>query len=162
MRCADGRFAAIHVRPDRFGGFIGWAREVGVEPPLGIDDWDAAAYDAPRARYELVRKTVEAIAARQPRDAFTASAIAARQMCLPVVTLPELEALEQFRTNRQFVAQGSGTSETLPFPRSPVDGETEPVAIGAAPKLGEHTAEVLGELGQPPENVEQLRNDGVI
>jgi crotonobetainyl-CoA:carnitine CoA-transferase CaiB-like acyl-CoA transferase len=40
--------------------------------------------------------------------------------------------------------------------------ETPPAPFGYAPMLGEHNAEVLAELGYTPEDLERLKQDGVI
>ena len=48
--------------------------------------------------------------------------------------------------------------------RRPVrfDGSRDDQPTGAPPQLGEHTDEVLGELGFGAEGIERLRRDAVV
>ncbi len=47
--------------------------------------------------------------------------------------------------------------------RDPVNVDGAPrVGVTKAPALGEHTAEILAEMGYSPADVERLRNDGVV
>ena len=39
---------------------------------------------------------------------------------------------------------------------------TPDAALRPAPGLGEHTSEVLGEIGYPPEKIARLRADGAV
>jgi crotonobetainyl-CoA:carnitine CoA-transferase CaiB-like acyl-CoA transferase len=52
---------------------------------------------------------------------------------------------------------------TVPHVRTPVRLSRSPVGVRTvAPKLGAHTAEVLGALGYAPGDLDRLRRDRVI
>jgi itaconate CoA-transferase len=52
--------------------------------------------------------------------------------------------------------------EAVGLVRAPVriDGRAEP--LGPAPGLGEHTDEVLGEIGYAPDDIAALRRSGTV
>jgi itaconate CoA-transferase len=72
-----------------------------------------------------------------------------------VVAHPQLTARDRWRT----VATPRGDIRAL-RPPPVISGFEQP--MGAVPGLGEHTDAVLGELGLTPEDLAQLRADGVI
>ena len=83
--------------------------------------------------------------------------------CAPVLRRGDIAA------NEQIIA--SGTLETIEQPglgairqaRSAARFEATPAAVhGAAPYLGEHTREILGELGFSGERIAQLEAGGVV
>ena len=83
--------------------------------------------------------------------------------CSPVMRLPEVFADPQFAEQCTVVTYeqpGRGEVSVLGSPLF-VDGEPLPVRR-PAPELGEHTDEVLSELGMTREEIEKLRGEGVI
>jgi len=50
----------------------------------------------------------------------------------------------------------------IPFPAQLAEGMRRPDAMPPPPKLGEHSAAILGELGYSPAEVTQLVRDGVL
>ena len=79
----------------------------------------------------------------------------------PVNTVEDLLADEQFRASGAVVdvADEEGSRSML---ATPADfGGTVPVPRWRAPRLGEHTAAVLGELGRSPTAIDQLIRTGV-
>ncbi len=160
--CADGRWVGINVRPDRFDGFLEWACDAGVETDLTADDWPAAAIDAAPEQRARVTAVVQELAKRHTRDEFVRRALATEQMCLPTLQIPELREEEQLRVTGQFVElEDQVLGRTLEFPRSPVDGLAG-VELRRAPALGEHNAEVYGEIGVTAADLDRLRSEGVV
>ena len=163
VRCADGGWVGINVRPDRFGGFLDWVRDAGIETDLTEANWDAATYEAAEDRYALVHGLVEELAAVHTRDAFVERALDSSQMCLPILELSEMSEIEHFRVNRQFLeVEHEALGRTLGFPRSPVDATAGEVRIRAAPTLGEHNTQIYAELGLGAEELDLLHQKGVL
>jgi crotonobetainyl-CoA:carnitine CoA-transferase CaiB-like acyl-CoA transferase len=79
----------------------------------------------------------------------------------PVNSIDDLVADEQFHA-AQGVVQVPDEESSVPMVATPVDFEGEaPVPRYRAPHLGEHTREILGELGLAPDAVEALLAEGV-
>lgn len=144
-QCADGRWATLMVRPNRLEVFADWCQEIGLEVPADRAELlDAFGGTTPLA--SLVRQVVS----RYPRDELYERAWALDIMGLPVQTLPEIAECEQFLATGQFLEiVDEVMGETLSMPRSPVD-PVPGVEVRRAPGLGEHTADVLQELGSEP------------
>jgi formyl-CoA transferase len=78
-------------------------------------------------------------------------------------------ALEEISDHPQVVASGALVTSVHPAlgrirePRPPVRFAATPAAIARpAPSLGEHTSEVLAELGLSPNEIDELRASGVV
>ena len=74
--------------------------------------------------------------------------------------LPNLTWRHRDRPTSSGVTRQSGGMRLAPDPIR-LDGESPPLR-GAPPLLGEHTDELLTELGIGPEKVARLRRDGVV
>ncbi len=149
LRCADGGYVGLLVRPDRFGGFLAWCEREGVEHGMSADDWPWARIEAPRKDNPVSAATL-ALASRLGRDAFVAGALEADIVCLPVLDFDDLATHEQFTSNQQF--QGvhhEALGRELSFVRSPVDAMADGVEFRPAPRLGQHTDELLAGLPAP-------------
>ena len=69
-------------------------------------------------------------------------------MSLPVMDFPDMAECEHLDVTGQFFEVWEDPlSASLGFCRSPVDVFSSPIEVSRAPKLGEHTEEVFGELG---------------
>lgn len=81
-----------------------------------------------------------------------------------VMNAPEFMADPHLRERGFFATLGADHIEAIPYPGTPVlmNGERGKDWC-AAPKLGEHNREVLGELlGLSADDVERLTNDGIL
>ncbi len=80
----------------------------------------------------------------------------------PVQNLDEVVADPQMHVAGAFVDVPDGPT-TTPFPSTPVDFSDTPwEARWMAPEPGQHTDEVLAELGRSPEQIAELRDSGVV
>jgi formyl-CoA transferase len=87
-------------------------------------------------------------------------------LCAPVQTLPDALASEQTAVNGMvvsFEANGSGRNEPLRLVNTPIGMADDAFALRhAPPTLGEHGAEILGELGYASDRIEALRATKVV
>jgi crotonobetainyl-CoA:carnitine CoA-transferase CaiB-like acyl-CoA transferase len=87
-------------------------------------------------------------------------------LCAPVQTLGEALASEQTAVNNMVVsldANGGGRNEPLKLVASPITMDTSAFRLRhAPPSLGEHGAEILGELGYAPDRIAELRKGKVL
>jgi crotonobetainyl-CoA:carnitine CoA-transferase CaiB-like acyl-CoA transferase len=155
------RAASAITRPDRFQSFLAWARDAGVETELGPDDWPHARIGAPAENNPVVAATRE-LASTHAREEFIARAHAGDLMCLPIADFRYMERHPHFLENRQFLEVQHERLGPLGFVRSPVDAMAREIALRRAPALGEHSREVLRELGVDDRELERLRARGVI
>jgi crotonobetainyl-CoA:carnitine CoA-transferase CaiB-like acyl-CoA transferase len=154
----DGMIQVVMMNPDQYDRFC---RALGDEtlatdPRFATNDARLANYDEFRGRVERALAT-GTTAAWQER--FERAQIAAG----PVYEFDEVFSDPQIK-HLGLVAEveqpGYGTARMLGFP---VRASATPAAIRRpAPLLGEHTAEVLAEIGIAPEEIDRLAAAGTI
>jgi len=154
----DGMIQVVMMNPDQYDRFC---RAVGdqalaTDPRFATNDARLANYDEFRARVERALATATTA---EWQERFERAQIAAG----PVYELDEVFADPQI-THLGLVAEveqpGYGTARMLAFP---VRASATPAAIRRpAPLLGEHTAEVLGEIGIAPEEIDRLVAIGAV
>jgi len=158
FRTKDGWVQVVIMNPDQYGRFC---RALGddslaTDPKLATNDSRVANHDEFRARVEraLARDTTGAWVAR-----FEAEQVAAG----PIYEFDEVFADPQVKhlgLVTEVEQPGYGRARMLAFP---VRASATPSAIRRpAPLLGEHTAEVLGELGLPKSEIDRLAAAGVV
>ena len=164
---------AINCYRDRDGR---WFWIVGLEaerhwPPLarcaGHPEWiDDDRFSTPEARAANAEQLIGLLDeefAKRPRDEWGEIFDAERDMWwAPVQSLDEVVSDPQVVAGGGFVEVPDGESTTL-LPATPVDFGGQPCApTGMAPDAGQHTDEVLAELGRDPAMVAALRERGVV
>ncbi len=154
----DGMIQVVMMNPDQYGRFceaLGNATLAG-DPRFSTNDARLAHYDEFRGRVE---RTLAGATTAEWLERFERAQIAAG----PVYELDEVFADPQVK-HLQVIAEveqpGYGTARMLTFP---VRASGTPAAIRRpAPLLGEHTAEVLGEIGLAAPEVARLAAAGAI
>ncbi len=153
-----------------------WFWIVGLEaerhwPPLaravGHPEWiDDPRFVTPAARAEnaaeLIRLLDEIFASRTRREWGEIFDAEEDLWWAPVQTIDEVLADPQVLAAGGLVEVPDGEGTTL-LPATPVDfGETQWAPRCMAPSLGEHSAEVLAELGRSEQDVAGLRERGIV
>jgi formyl-CoA transferase len=82
--------------------------------------------------------------------------------CGAVLDSTEVLADRHLRARGMIVELAHPTRGSYPMPGNPVRLSASPTDVARAPLLGEHNAEVLGQLGYGDADLEALRRDGII
>jgi len=180
IQCADGRFATTGVpprTPREYQNVYDWIVELGLEPEfpeavflkqgaeresidlsqIGQDEEVTVIFGAGREALNFIASRVSAY------DFFVGAQ--QRGISVGVIYSPE-EALD----DPHFRARGFPVEVPHPelgrsvtYPGAPYRFERSPWRISRrAPLLGEHEAEVLGEIGLDADAIAKLRDDGVL
>ncbi|MEM8923608.1 MAG: CoA transferase [Actinomycetota bacterium] len=153
IRCADGGYVGLLVRPDRFDAFLAWCDRVGIEHAMTSDDWEWSLLTAPRKGNPVAEATL-ALAAALSRDEFAAGALDADLVCLPVLGFDDMKRTEQYTVNEQFrTVAHPGIDRSLGFVRSAFDEVDGVPPLRPAPLLGADQALVA----DPPPRAESPR-----
>ena len=158
FRTKDGWVQVVIMNPDqytRFSRALGDA-SLGSDPKFATNDGRVANHDEFRARVEraLARETTAVWVTRFETEQVAAGPIYEFD---EVFQDPQVKHLGLVATVEQ---PGYGSVRMLDFP---VRASATPGTIRRpAPGLGEHTAEVLGELGLPKSEIERLAAAGVV
>jgi crotonobetainyl-CoA:carnitine CoA-transferase CaiB-like acyl-CoA transferase len=159
LPCADGYIAPMFVA----GANVDWELFAAfLAVPELLDERFASRAGRIENGAELDRLLVRRLADKGKYEWFHAAqewrlTFGVEQTPAELLACPQLEARGFWRSAEHPVAGRL----TLP---ARLFGSTEETASPArpAPRLGEHTAEVLGELGVPPAEVACLRAAGVV
>jgi crotonobetainyl-CoA:carnitine CoA-transferase CaiB-like acyl-CoA transferase len=158
FRTKDGWVQVVIMNPDQYGRFC----RALVDESLATDP-KLAANDSRVANHEEFRARVERALARDTTGAWVARFEAEQVAAGPIYEFDEVFADPQVKhlgLVTEVEQPGYGLARMLAFP---VRASATPGAIRRpAPLLGEHTAEVLGELGLPKSEIDRLAAAGVV
>ncbi|MFB9236508.1 CaiB/BaiF CoA transferase family protein [Plantactinospora siamensis] len=149
--CADGRYLAVGALEDRF--YAELVRRTGFEPPAGAgrDRADPAQWPAARERWAALFRG-------RGRDEWV-ELLAGTDACVaPVLDWDEAPRHPHLAARGTFVTPG-GVTQPAPAPRF---SRTPGAVRRPPPQPGEHTDEVLTELGLATERIAELRATGVV
>jgi formyl-CoA transferase len=161
MRCADGKLVAIHLSsPPKFWQGVQNAFE---RPDLGTDP-RFAEREGRIENYVELRDEFQKAAETKPRDYWLSRLEAEDVPFAPVNTLPEVFDDPQIKHLDPYFTTSHATEGEMTLLRRPIrfDGSRDDQPLNAPPTLGEHTAELLAEIGFDDEAVEKLRRDEII
>jgi alpha-methylacyl-CoA racemase len=147
-RCADGGFVAVGALEPQF--YAALCARLDLDP--------AAWPQHDRDRWPALRAELTRIFLRRPRDAW-ADHFADSDACVaPVLDLAEAPDHPHHRARGTFVAV-DGVVQPAPAPRL---SRTAGSIDRPAPRPGQHTDEVLAELGMDVDAITALRDAGVV
>ena len=158
--CRDGKWLAIaHLDPDRW-----WAKVCGA---LGAENLiNDPRFSTFAARSENRKELVaifDGIFASKPREEWMQILNDHGCIVTPVQSIPEVVEDPQLLANNYVIELDHpifGHTKTSGFPWDL--SETPASWRRRAPKLGEHTEEVLSEMGYDKEAIAKLREEGAI
>jgi crotonobetainyl-CoA:carnitine CoA-transferase CaiB-like acyl-CoA transferase len=160
FRCADGKLLGVHLssQPKFWDGLL-----IALSRPDLADDVRFKTRDARNKNFTELTRVLGEIVAQGPRAEWMALLEANDVPFAPVHNIPDVIAdpqvkhLETFRTLRH-PTEGEITAIRRPVR---IDGGRDGSDL-PAPTLGQHTVEVLRELGYGDAEVEKLRDVKVI
>jgi crotonobetainyl-CoA:carnitine CoA-transferase CaiB-like acyl-CoA transferase len=124
---------------------------------------DFATVDARQAHRTSLKANLQAILATRSRAEWVSILDAAGIPCGPVNTIDETFAEPQVQHLALLETVEHSTRGSVQVLRSPLTmSRSVPVPKSAAPMPGQHTDEVMAELGFDPAAISALRNEGVI
>jgi len=131
-----------------------------IEEPFFADLNDTT--DAWKHRDEIYARTKARLKTRTT-DAWLALFREADIWCGPVYGYADLVADEQIKHNGTFVEYDHPTEGRVKTPGFPIKFSKSPTTIErGAPLVGQHTREILAEVGRSPDEIETLINAGVV
>ncbi len=145
---------------------VKWMDEAGMADEFLLNfEWEQ--FDMATASQELVDRISQPIAkffkTRTKREALEAAISRSISLC-PLLNMEDLLndpnlAARNFWTKMAF----PGLSTAIPYPRQFArSSENDLTTRFRAPQIGEHNAEIYGEMGMSPERIVELRKSGVI
>ena len=158
FEAADGHLILAVGNDTQFAKFC----EVAGEPALALDPRFARNADRVRHRAVLVPLLARLMKQRRKAD-WLAALEAAKVPCGAINNLAEVFADPQVRAREMVVELPHPLSDALRLVASPIRLSDTPVQYRRAPPLlGEHTDEVLAELGLDVAAIAELRRHGTI
>jgi crotonobetainyl-CoA:carnitine CoA-transferase CaiB-like acyl-CoA transferase len=158
FQTGDGLLNVVLMNPDQWGRFCSALDDSDME-----NDPRFATNEARLANHSEFKARVEAVLARAPTVEWVTRLEAAGLAAGPVYEFHEVFEDPQVR-HLELVTEmdqpGAGRIRILGFPGRA--SATPPRIERPAPLLGQHTAEVLGELGLASQEIEELAAAGVV
>jgi crotonobetainyl-CoA:carnitine CoA-transferase CaiB-like acyl-CoA transferase len=145
--CKDGGYYSIGALEPKF-----WAALCdALERPDLVDVQFAEGAEGARAH-----KAIESVFSTKTRSEWERALAGLDVCCEPVLDLEEVSSHPQIVARALITRVGTGVEVRPAIPLRPDWRRLDP------PALGEHTAEILAELGVDANRLEELREDGVV
>lgn len=158
FEAADGHLILAVGNDSQFAKFCA----VAGQPALASDPRFVRNADRVRHRQVLVPMLATILKTRRKQE-WLAALEAAQVPCGPINDLGEVFADPQVAAREMVIAMPHPSSDTLRLVGSPLKLSATPVQYRRAPPLlGEHTDEVLAELGLDADAIAALRREGAI
>ena len=161
LRCGDGKLMALHLSsPQKFWQGVQNAFE---RPDLG-EDPRFIQRESRIEHYLDLRAEFQKTVQTKPRAHWMKRLEAEDVPFAPIHTLPEVMEDPQVKHLETFFTTRHKVEGEMTLLRRPVryDGSREDQPTVAPPQLGEHTDEVLAELGYDDAGIERLRDQEVV
>ncbi|PSR22924.1 MAG: CoA transferase [Sulfobacillus acidophilus] len=147
---ADCRFMAVGAVEAKF--WEAFCRQLGLSHLIGLQL-------APPAIQNTMKEEIAAVFRQHSQSYWIQHFEGVEACCTPVLTIDEAISDPQLQARGMFT-QHTGVP-AIGLPLHWVDQSPCPL-VTAAPYLGEHTAEILGQLGISPAQLEALRQEKII
>jgi crotonobetainyl-CoA:carnitine CoA-transferase CaiB-like acyl-CoA transferase len=152
FECRDGRWISFVVplgAPALWSAFAAWVAELGIDSPYDASEWSQPEYRAAHA--DITTGVIERLCRRHDRDELFHEGQRRRMLVMPASTAADLAGSEHL-AQRSFLAatDHEHLGRELTDVGPPYRFSATPARIPRrAPRLGEHTAEVIAELAGP-------------
>ena len=158
IRCADDRWMACNISPNKLADFIAMLDDAGVEHELDPDNW-VVLYRGDRAAWQYLENPLQdmaiKLAAVWPRQKLLDRLWAVGMPAMPTLRFSEFAENEHYQSAGQFSQVDTpAVGKSLSYSRSPLDPVQSPLELRPAPRLGAHDRE-------PPRSPAAWENDDV-
>ena len=145
IRCADDRWMACNISPNRLPEFIAMLDEAGVEHHLDPDNWEVI-HRGDRAAWQYLENPLQDLAkdlaAVWPRQKLLTRLWEAGMPAMPTLRFSEFAETEHYPSSGQFIdVETPAVRKSLSYSRSPLDPVQSPLPMRPAPQLGAHDNE---------------------
>ena len=158
-RTSDGRFVALQMlSPQKYWPDL--CKVLG-HPEMATDP-RFATFEARRQNNRVCIQWLEGIFAERTYDEWRRVLADFEGEWVPIVDPHELPDDPQVKANGYLTSVDAGTGVTVPLVPSPVQFDGQPCQPARAPEHGEHTETVLLDLGLSWDDLDALKQSGVI
>ena len=142
IRCADDRWMACNISPNKLPEFIEMLNEAGVEHELDPENWEVI-HRGDRAAWQYLENPLQdlakELAAVWPRQKLLNRLWACGTPAMPTLRFSEFAESEHYPTAGQFSdVETPAVGKSLSYSRSALDPVQSPLPMRPAPRLGEH------------------------
>ena len=147
IRCADDRWMACNISPNRLPEFIAMLDEAGVEHHLDPDNWEVI-HRGDRAAWQYLENPLQdlakELAAVWPRQQLLSRLWEAGMPAMPTLRFSEFAESEHYPNSGQFIdIDTPNVGRELSYSRSPLDPVQSPLPMRPAPRFDEHSNSAL-------------------